>query len=413
MCSGPAGTRGARAVATDRRNLLIAWLVLVLSFAWVPAQAQRLVFAHYMVTNQDYQGDTDPTQEAKIAAYEREIQQAQAVGIDGFALNVGLVTNQGTGPTPAGTVLGVGFDLDGSTAASVWEDTYTASLAPGASVTLTATGGSAGSNYWIATAGSHTVTAWVDDVNRISESNENNNKLTQTISVAGYSSLRPVAQIDAGSNSAVSTFSADVDFNTGNQFSSAAGIDTSAAANPAPPPLTLPVRSSSPSPRLARITQRSTVSRYFNDSFEPSEGDRTCEKLVCSKHHFKPDSDPGAQTATLLGEVLGPGDARAQLHDEPPSKYALSICQFRPVIVYGYRGVCLPVDLHFEGYGAAGREATYQIHGRPTQDTLRLLRESDRAGPAGQPAKLVNALDVGTARNTEALTVLPESRFSQ
>lgn len=53
------------------------------------AQSKRMVFAHYMVTNQDYQGDSDPSQEAKITAYEREIQQAQAVGIDGFALNVG------------------------------------------------------------------------------------------------------------------------------------------------------------------------------------------------------------------------------------------------------------------------------------------------------------------------------------
>lgn len=59
-------------------------------------------------------------QEAKIAAYEREIQQ--------------VVTNQGTKATPAGTVLGVGFDLDGSVAASVWEDTDTTSLAPGASI---------------------------------------------------------------------------------------------------------------------------------------------------------------------------------------------------------------------------------------------------------------------------------------
>jgi glucan endo-1,3-alpha-glucosidase len=53
------------------------------------ASGQRLVFAHYMVTNQDDQADNDPTQEAKIAAYEREISQAQAIGIDGFALNVG------------------------------------------------------------------------------------------------------------------------------------------------------------------------------------------------------------------------------------------------------------------------------------------------------------------------------------
>jgi glucan endo-1,3-alpha-glucosidase len=51
--------------------------------------AQRMVFAHYMLTNQDYQADDDPSQEAKIAAYEREIQQARALGIDGFVLNAG------------------------------------------------------------------------------------------------------------------------------------------------------------------------------------------------------------------------------------------------------------------------------------------------------------------------------------
>ncbi len=48
-----------------------------------------MVFAHYMLTNQDYQADNDPTQEAKIAAYEREIEQARRLGIDGFALNAG------------------------------------------------------------------------------------------------------------------------------------------------------------------------------------------------------------------------------------------------------------------------------------------------------------------------------------
>ena len=69
-------------------------LVLVLGCLCAPAFAQKMVFAHYMVTNQDYQGNTDPTQEAKITAYEREIQQAQAAGIDGFALNVGGWRNQ-------------------------------------------------------------------------------------------------------------------------------------------------------------------------------------------------------------------------------------------------------------------------------------------------------------------------------
>ena len=145
-----------------------------------------------------------------------------------------VVTNQGTAATPAGTVLGVGFDFDGSTAASAWEDTDTTSLAPGASVTLAATGGTAGVNYWIATTGSHTVTAWVDDVNRITESNENNNKLTQTVTVSAAASLTPLVQIDAGSGGGSAPFSADVDFNTGNEFSSGAAIDLSTAANAAP-----------------------------------------------------------------------------------------------------------------------------------------------------------------------------------
>jgi glucan endo-1,3-alpha-glucosidase len=145
-----------------------------------------------------------------------------------------VVTNQGTKATPAGTVLGVGFDLDGSAAASVWEDTDTTSLAPGASITLTATGGTAGGNYWIAMAGSHSVTAWVDDVNRITESNESNNKLTETVTVNASSALTPVVQIDAGSGGGVAPFAADVDFNTGNAFSSSTAIDLSAAANGAP-----------------------------------------------------------------------------------------------------------------------------------------------------------------------------------
>jgi len=71
-------------------------------------------------------------------------------------------------------------------------------------------------------------------VNRIAESNENNNKLTQTLTVGSSTALTPVVQIDSGSNSAVAPFSADVDFNTGNEFSSGTGIDLSAAANPAP-----------------------------------------------------------------------------------------------------------------------------------------------------------------------------------
>jgi hypothetical protein len=64
----------AKGLAGIQQLMRIA-LVLLAAGA---ASGQHLVFAHYMVTKQGYQADTDPTQEAKIAAYEREIRQAQA-----------------------------------------------------------------------------------------------------------------------------------------------------------------------------------------------------------------------------------------------------------------------------------------------------------------------------------------------
>jgi glucan endo-1,3-alpha-glucosidase len=72
-------------------------LTIVFGLQSSPAQAQsrRMVFAHYMVTNQDYQDNS--TGEAKVRAYMKEIQQAQAIGIDGFALNVGSWLSSGTG----------------------------------------------------------------------------------------------------------------------------------------------------------------------------------------------------------------------------------------------------------------------------------------------------------------------------
>ena len=93
------------------------------------------------------------------------------------------VKNQGTGPTPSGTVLGVGFSIDGSANVS-WSAGFSSALAPGASVTLTADGGPTGSSTWKATAGVHTLTATADDVNRIPESNEQNNAMSVSLPIA-------------------------------------------------------------------------------------------------------------------------------------------------------------------------------------------------------------------------------------
>ncbi len=92
-----------------------------------------------------------------------------------------VVKNQGTGATPAGTIIGVSFFIDGTQVS--WSDNTTSSLAAGASVTVTASGGPGGTAVWNAVTGSHTVMAWVDDVNRMTELNESNNQYTKDLVV--------------------------------------------------------------------------------------------------------------------------------------------------------------------------------------------------------------------------------------
>ncbi|UYZ65226.1 RICIN domain-containing protein [Hymenobacter weizhouensis] len=85
------------------------------------------------------------------------------------------IKNQGTAATPAGVVHGVGFFVDGTQVG--WSDNSTDALAAGASRTVSGTG-----PLYTLTAGTHTVEAFVDDINRIAnESNETNNKLTETL----------------------------------------------------------------------------------------------------------------------------------------------------------------------------------------------------------------------------------------
>jgi hypothetical protein len=93
-----------------------------------------------------------------------------------------VVKNQGTAATPAGTIIGVRFSVDGTPVA--WSDNHSQALAAGATITLNANGGPSGSATWTATAGGHQVEALVDDINRIpNESNESNNQLTRSFTV--------------------------------------------------------------------------------------------------------------------------------------------------------------------------------------------------------------------------------------
>jgi len=89
------------------------------------------------------------------------------------------IRNQGTAATLAGVAHGVRFSVDGVGVS--WSSSHTASIAAGASVTVTADGGPTGSNIWRATAGSHNIAAFVDDVDRIDESSETNNTRSEAL----------------------------------------------------------------------------------------------------------------------------------------------------------------------------------------------------------------------------------------
>lgn len=92
------------------------------------------------------------------------------------------IKNQGTANTPASTVHRVDFKVKGETVS--WSDTRTNSMAPGASVTLSANSGPGGGASWTAIAGTTPVTAVADPTNLITESNETNNSLSANLVIA-------------------------------------------------------------------------------------------------------------------------------------------------------------------------------------------------------------------------------------
>ncbi len=91
------------------------------------------------------------------------------------------IKNIGAGATPNNVIHGVSFWIGKNTV--TWSDNTLNSLAPGASRELTANSGMENKAYWVATLGSHQLTAKWDDVLRITESDESNNVVSTTITV--------------------------------------------------------------------------------------------------------------------------------------------------------------------------------------------------------------------------------------
>ena len=170
--SGPAGTASWN--ATTGNHTIMAWVDDVNRMAETNEDNNQYSKSLTVLGNNQGGGTPD--------LIVTDITSSPATPLSGNATTFSaVVKNQGNGATPAGTIIGVSFFVDGTQVS--WSDNTTTALAAGASVTVTANGGPSGNAAWTAATGSHTVMAFVDDVNRITETNEDNNKYSENLVV--------------------------------------------------------------------------------------------------------------------------------------------------------------------------------------------------------------------------------------
>ena len=130
--------------------------------------------------------ETLTSQDALVDGYNLVVSSVSPVTVapGGSVVFSATLRNAGTVATPAGVVHGVSFWVNGTQVS--WSDTHTASLPAGGSVTVTANSGPTGTRIWQApaTAGTHTLMAFVDDINRMpSETDESDNQYSVSLSV--------------------------------------------------------------------------------------------------------------------------------------------------------------------------------------------------------------------------------------
>jgi hypothetical protein len=126
------------------------------------------------------------------------------------------IKNQGTGPTPDGVIIGVAFLVNNTYVA--WSDTRTTALPAGQTLSLRANRGPDGDKYWNnVPAGSYTIRAWVDDINRIpNELDETNNTLDVPVTVGSQQQAAVATRQTLGSVVGGGNF--HTDWHTTNQF---------------------------------------------------------------------------------------------------------------------------------------------------------------------------------------------------
>lgn len=111
-----------------------------------------------------------------------QLLESDEVTTGGSYVFYATIKNVGGSFTAAGVIHGVSFWVNGQ--AVSWSDHSIFSLAPGETRHLRANGGPTGTAFWTATeAGQREVMAWVDDIDRMEEADEENNRYFRSLIV--------------------------------------------------------------------------------------------------------------------------------------------------------------------------------------------------------------------------------------
>lgn len=121
------------------------------------------------------------------------VKDLDAIKVGDHLVMGAVIANAGDQDIPAGTKIGLQFQMDGKTYGTgfiTWCDTFKDGLKSHATATLYANGGgglastTGSDNYFIASEGTHTFTAWIDDTNDWKEEvYEDNNKKDLTLNI--------------------------------------------------------------------------------------------------------------------------------------------------------------------------------------------------------------------------------------
>src|ERR1044072_9920852 len=134
----------------------------------------------------------------------------------------------------------------------------------------------------------------------------------------------------------------------------------------------------------------------------------TLFRSVGAEERLEADAHADVGAAVLGDFFLRPGDAGAQLEDQPRARHAAAVGELDAVVLERNLGIHLPARESLRRDGAAILEPAHDRERRVAAHAFGLLGQGARYRAADQPLHVDDALHVETAGEARAFAVLPE-----